>query len=106
VELVVELAHPGGLCHAVGYSVVLGLCAGAEDDGLPLGSPGDEVGAQEYGIAGGVSARVGAAGSVGVGVDHKLRRREWSKEETVWETQTPEWVENVLIDSIVKPYPL
>jgi hypothetical protein len=29
VELVEELAHPGGLCHAVGHSVALSLCAGA-----------------------------------------------------------------------------
>jgi hypothetical protein len=27
---------------------VLGLCAGAGDDGLPLGGPGDEVGAKEH----------------------------------------------------------
>jgi hypothetical protein len=39
-----ELAHPGGICHVVGYSVVLGLYAGAGDDGLSLGGPGDEVG--------------------------------------------------------------
>jgi hypothetical protein len=36
VELVEELAHLGGLRHAVGHSAVLGLCAGAGDDGLPL----------------------------------------------------------------------
>jgi hypothetical protein len=44
VELVEELAHPGGLCHAFGHSAVLGLGAGAGDDGLPLGGPKDEVG--------------------------------------------------------------
>jgi hypothetical protein len=52
VELLEKLAQPGGLFHAVGHSVVLGLCAGAGDDGLPLGSPGDEVGAQEHGVTG------------------------------------------------------
>jgi hypothetical protein len=41
VELVEELAQPGGLRHAVGYGAVFSLCAGAGDDGLPLGSPGD-----------------------------------------------------------------
>jgi hypothetical protein len=74
VELVEELAHPGGLCHAVGNSAVLDLYAGAGDDGLPLGGPGDEVGAQKHDIARGGPARVGAAAPVSVGVDHKLRR--------------------------------
>ena len=85
MELVEELAHPGGLCHAVGHSAVLGLCAGAGDDGLPLGGLGDEVGAQEHDIAGSGPARVGAAGPVSVGVDHELRHRGWSEEEAVVE---------------------
>jgi hypothetical protein len=55
------------------------------DDGLPLGSPGDEVGAQEHGIAGGGPARVGAADPVSVRVDHKFRRRGWAEEEVVVE---------------------
>jgi hypothetical protein len=42
-----KLAQPGGLCHVVGHSMVLGLCDGAGDNGLPLGGLGDEVGAQE-----------------------------------------------------------
>jgi hypothetical protein len=61
VELVEELAHPGGHCHAVGHRAVLSLSAGAGDDGLTLGSPGDEVGTQEYGIARSGPARIGAA---------------------------------------------
>jgi hypothetical protein len=79
VELVEELAHPGGLCHAIGHSAVLGLGTGAGDDELPLGSSGNEVEAQEHGIAGGGPARVGAACPVSVGVDHKFRRRGWSE---------------------------
>jgi hypothetical protein len=75
VELVEKLAHPVGLCHAVGHSAVLGLYARAGDDGLPLGGLGYEVGAQEHGIAGGGPARVEAAYLVSVGVDHKLCRR-------------------------------
>jgi hypothetical protein len=39
VELVEQLAHPGGLLHAVGHNTILGLCARAGDDGLPLGGP-------------------------------------------------------------------
>jgi hypothetical protein len=45
VELVEKLAHLGGLGHVVGHSAILGLGTGAGDDRLPLGSPGDEVGA-------------------------------------------------------------
>jgi hypothetical protein len=37
VELLEELAQPGGLYHVVGHNAVLGLRAGAEDDGPPLG---------------------------------------------------------------------
>jgi hypothetical protein len=78
-----ELAHSGSLCHAVGHSAVLSLGTGAGDDGLPLGGPRDEVGAQERGIAGGGPTRVRAAGPVSVGVDHKIRRRGWSEESIV-----------------------
>jgi hypothetical protein len=78
-----KLAHPGGLGHAIGHSAVLDLSTGAGDDRLPLGGPGDEVGAQEHSIARSGPARVGAAGPVGVGVDHKLRRRGRSKEEAI-----------------------
>jgi hypothetical protein len=45
VELVEELSQLRGLCHAVGHSTVLGLSTRARDDRLPLGGPGDEVGA-------------------------------------------------------------
>jgi hypothetical protein len=44
VELVEKLMYPGGLGHAVGHNVVLGLCTGAGDDGMPFGGLGDEVG--------------------------------------------------------------
>jgi hypothetical protein len=36
VELLEQLSQPEGLCHAVGHSTVLGLCAGVRDDRLPL----------------------------------------------------------------------
>jgi hypothetical protein len=55
---------------------------------LPLGGPGDEVGTQEYSIAGSGSACVGAAGPVCVGVDHELRHRGWSEEQTIVEEAT------------------
>jgi hypothetical protein len=80
-----ELAHRGCFCHAIGNSAVLSLSAGVGDDGLSLGGPRDEVGAQEHGIAGGAPTRVGAADPVSVGVDHKFRRRGWSEEKAIVE---------------------
>jgi hypothetical protein len=79
VELVEELAQLGGLCHTVGHDTVLGLSAGARDDGLPFGGPGDEVGTQEHDVTGGGPARVGTANPVSVSVDHELRRRGWAE---------------------------
>jgi hypothetical protein len=43
VELLEKLAHPGGLCHAVGHSELLGLCAGSRDDELSLGGCGGQI---------------------------------------------------------------
>jgi hypothetical protein len=85
VELVEELAQLGGLCHPIGHGTVLGLSAGARDDGLTLGGPRDEVGTQEHGVTGGGPTHVGTASSVSVGVDHELRRRGWSEKEVIIE---------------------
>jgi hypothetical protein len=63
-----ELAQPGGFCHGT----VLDVGTGAGDDGLPLGGPGNEVGAPKHGITGCGPTRVGAASPVSVGVDHEL----------------------------------
>jgi hypothetical protein len=79
VALVEKLTQLGGLCHAVGYNAVLGLRAGAGDDNLPLGGPGDKVGAQEHGITRSGSVCVRIASPVSVGVDHELRCRGGSK---------------------------
>ena len=70
-----KLARPGRLSHAVGHSVILSLGAGAGDDRLGLGQPGDEVVLEEHGIARGRLARVGTARPVGIGVDTKLHGR-------------------------------
>jgi hypothetical protein len=51
MELVEEQAHAGGLSHSVSHSAVLGLCVGVGHNVLSLGGLGDEVGAQEHGIA-------------------------------------------------------
>jgi hypothetical protein len=43
LELVEQLTQPDGLSHAVSNGTILGLSAGAGDDGLPLGRPGNQV---------------------------------------------------------------
>jgi hypothetical protein len=43
MELMQELAQPGGLSHTIGDCTVLGFGVGAGDDSLPLGRPGDQV---------------------------------------------------------------
>jgi hypothetical protein len=37
LELMEQLSQPSGLSHTVGNDTILGLSAGAGDDGLPLG---------------------------------------------------------------------
>jgi hypothetical protein len=51
LELVEQLSQPGGLSHAIGNGMILGLSAGAGDDGLPLGRSGNQVVPQEHRIA-------------------------------------------------------
>jgi hypothetical protein len=43
LELVEQLSQPSGFSHAVGNATILGLIAGAGDDGLPLGRSGNQV---------------------------------------------------------------
>ena len=75
VELRQELSEPGRLRHVVCDSPVLCLSTGAGDNRLPLGRPGDQVAAQEDGVAGSGATSVRAASPVSVGVDHQLSRR-------------------------------
>jgi hypothetical protein len=51
LELVEQLTQPSGLSHVVCNGTILGLSAGAGDDGLPLGRPGNQVVSQEHRIA-------------------------------------------------------
>jgi hypothetical protein len=46
-----QLMQPSGLSHAIGNGMMLGLSAGAGDDGLPLGQLGNQVVPQEHRIA-------------------------------------------------------
>jgi hypothetical protein len=43
LELMEQLSQPIGLSHTVGNDTILDLSAGAGDDGLPLGRPGNQV---------------------------------------------------------------
>jgi hypothetical protein len=51
LELMEQLSQPSGLSHAIGNGMILGLSAGAGDDGLPLGRPRNQVLPQEHRIA-------------------------------------------------------
>jgi hypothetical protein len=51
LELMEQLMQPSGLSHAIGNGMMLGLSAGAGDDGLPLGQLGNQVVPQEHRIA-------------------------------------------------------
>jgi hypothetical protein len=51
LELVERLSQSSGLSHAVGNDTILGLNAGAKDDGLSLGRPRNQVVPQEHCIA-------------------------------------------------------
>jgi hypothetical protein len=60
LELMQELAQPGGLTHTIG------------DDSLPHGRPGNQVVPEEHGIARRGATSVRAASLVGIGVDDEL----------------------------------
>jgi hypothetical protein len=51
LELMEQLSQSSGLSHTVGNGTILDLSAGAGDDGLPLGRPGNQVVPQEHRIA-------------------------------------------------------
>jgi hypothetical protein len=75
LELMQELAQPGGLSHSIGDSTVLGFGAGVGDDSLPLGRPGDQVIPEEHDIARRGATSVRAASLVDVGVDDQVGAR-------------------------------
>jgi hypothetical protein len=72
LELMQELAQPGGLSHTIGDGMVLGFSAGVGDDSLPLGRLGDQVVPEEHDIARRGAASVWAASPVEVGVDDQV----------------------------------
>jgi hypothetical protein len=72
LELMQELAQPGGLSHTIGDDTVLVFGTGAGDDSLPLGRLGEQVVPEEHGIAQRGATSVWAASPVGVGVDDQV----------------------------------
>jgi hypothetical protein len=75
LELMEQLAQPGGLSHAVGDSdgAVLGFRAGPRDDRLSLGRPGHQVVPEEHRVAGRRVTSVWTSNPVSVGVDDEVR---------------------------------
>jgi hypothetical protein len=69
LELMEQLAQPGGFSHAVGDGAVLGFHAGPRDDRLSLGRPGHKVVPEEHRIAG---RRVQTSSPVSVSVDDEV----------------------------------
>jgi hypothetical protein len=51
LELMEQLTQLGGISHAIGNGTILGLNAGAGDDGLSLDRPGNQVVIQKHRIA-------------------------------------------------------
>jgi hypothetical protein len=72
LELMQELTQLGGLSHIIGDGTVLSFDAGAGDDSLLLGRPGDQVVPEEHGITRRGATSVQAANPVGVGVDDQV----------------------------------
>jgi hypothetical protein len=72
LELMQELAQPGGFSHTIGDGMVLDFGVGAGDDSLPLGRLGDQVVPEEHRIARHGATSVRAARPVGVGVDDEV----------------------------------
>ena len=88
VELSQELSEPGRLRHAVRDRPVLRLGTGAGDNWLQLGRSGDEVAAQEDGVAGSGAAGVWTTRPVSVGVDNQLSRSRPVKHQAVVNSAT------------------
>jgi hypothetical protein len=83
LKLVEQLSQPSGLSHAVGNDTILGLSAGAVDDGLPLGRSGNQVVPQEHYIALRRAASVWTTDPVSVRVDDEVRAARTMQKKTI-----------------------
>jgi hypothetical protein len=72
LELMEQLAQPGGLSHAVGDDAVLGFRAGPRDDHLSLGRPGHKVAPKEHRVAERGATSVRTSSLISVGVDNEV----------------------------------
>jgi hypothetical protein len=69
LEIMQELAQPGGLNHTIGDGTVLGFDVGERDNSLPIGRLGNQVVPEEHSIARSGATSVRVASPVSVGVD-------------------------------------
>jgi hypothetical protein len=72
LELMEQLAQPGGLSYAISDSVVLSLGVGLEDDHLSLDRPGHQVVPQEHRIVRHRATSVRTTSPVSIGVDDSI----------------------------------
>jgi hypothetical protein len=72
VKFMKKLSEPRSFSNTIGNSTILSLSAGARHGVLTLGGPGDQVVAEEHGIARGGLASVRAAGPVSIRVNHQV----------------------------------
>jgi hypothetical protein len=78
-----QLMQPSGLSHTVGNGAILGLCAGARDDGLSLGRSGHQVVPQEHRIAECRATSVWTTGPISVCVDDEVRAARTMQKKTI-----------------------
>ena len=78
-----QLTKPCRLGNVVGHNAVLGLGAGAGDDGLPLRRPGDKVVTKENGETGSGPTGIGTTTPIGVSVDNEVDGRRSAKKAEV-----------------------
>jgi hypothetical protein len=83
LELMKQLAQPGGLSHVVGNGAVLGFRAGPRDDRLSLVRPGHKVVPEEHRVAGRRAMSVQTSSPVSVGVGDEVGAGRAAQMETV-----------------------
>jgi hypothetical protein len=83
LELMEQLAQPGGLSHTISDGAVLGFRAGPRDDHLSHGRPGHKVVLEEHRVAGRRATSVRTSSPVSAGVDDEVRAGRAVQKETI-----------------------
>jgi hypothetical protein len=83
LELMEQLAQPGGLSHTVSDGTVLGFRAGPRDDRLSLGRLGHQVVPEEHHVVGRRATSVQTSSPVSVDVDDEVRAGRAAQKDTV-----------------------